>query len=364
MKRIIPSLNGLRAMSIFMVIFGHTMLRSLAGTHIPFPVGIFADGAFGVNIFFVISGFLITKLLIEEERIDGNISLKAFYARRAFRIFPAYYFILFVYLILQLAGILWFSGTSWLTSVFYMKYIAGGDWESGHFWSLSVEEHFYLFWPIAFKLFKKRRVSIAIIVIAGVMLVRFNTYFKTIPFSFLTAQESLFLRADALMIGCLTAIYFDKILVFISKHKPAWYIVPFIFLLISFFNSPILTGLNYSNHLHLGIVLIPLGIGTSNGLLTNLLIAILIIISINYSGTYWFAFLNKPFMNYLGKLSYSLYLWQQMFFSEKLGPFGKLPLNLVMIPILALLSYHFIERPFLKLKNRISIRRNLPAIPV
>ena len=80
----IPSLNGLRAISIAIVIIFHAGFRNLGYANFP-------GGQLGVNIFFIISGFLITLLLIEEEKVSKKISLKKFYLRRIFRIFPAYY---------------------------------------------------------------------------------------------------------------------------------------------------------------------------------------------------------------------------------------------------------------------------------
>jgi peptidoglycan/LPS O-acetylase OafA/YrhL len=327
------------------------------GKHILFPFDLFRDGGFGVNVFFVISGFLITKLLLEEEELNKKISLKDFYIRRCLRIFPAYYFVLFVYFILQLSGILSFEHQSWFASVFYLKYFYMSDWETGHFWSLSVEEHFYLFWPVVFSLFPKRRVEIALIVIVSVMLFQLNTYTSTIGFPVFLRQESFFLRADAIMMGCLTAIYYEKIITFLDKRKYLAYTVPLIILAIAFFNSGILTNLNYTRKLHLGILLISLGIQSANGIITNLLISLLMVVSIQFSFTVWFKFLNSAILNFIGKLSYSLYLWQQLFFSDRIGIFGKAPLNLLMIFAAALFSYYLIEKPFLRLKNKFRVVR-------
>jgi peptidoglycan/LPS O-acetylase OafA/YrhL len=344
------------------VINSHLMRHFFPGIHFRFPFEIGRDGGFGVNVFFVISGFLITKLLLEEEEFNGHISLKNFYIRRSLRIFPAYYFVLFVYLILQVCGVLYFTHTSWATSVFYLKYYGGSDWESGHFWSLSVEEHFYLFWPIIFKLYKNRRVFIAWVLIIGVMLCRLNAYLGVLPFTFLVQQESFFMRADALMIGCLIAIYYQKIQLFILQYKSVWYIIPVTILAIAFLNSGILTDLNYSKKLHLGLILIPLGVDTSGGLITNLLIGLLAVVSINFTATYWYKILNTSVFEYIGKLSYSIYLWQQLFFSDRMGVFARFPLNILMILLSALFSYHFIEKPFLRLKDK--FRLPVPATRV
>ncbi len=88
----VPSLDGLRAVSAAMVVFGHAVKLLQVGRHLPYGAGV-ADawGPVGVTVFFVISGFLITRLLIEESRASGSISFRGFFARRAFRILPAYW---------------------------------------------------------------------------------------------------------------------------------------------------------------------------------------------------------------------------------------------------------------------------------
>jgi len=102
-KNHIPSLNGLRAISILMVVASHLYRHNF----LPDNVLVrsirlwFFNGALGVNVFFIISGFLITGLLIGEKENYGKISLKKFYLRRTIRIFPAYYFLLIVYSALQ-----------------------------------------------------------------------------------------------------------------------------------------------------------------------------------------------------------------------------------------------------------------------
>lgn len=349
MKTYIPSLNGLRGLSILIVILGHLNLKSFNNILIPFPFSLFFDGSFGVNVFFVISGFLITKLLLQEESGQGGVSLKNFYIRRVLRIFPAYYFLLLFYFVLQLFSILHFSKTSWLSSIFYYKYITGGDWESGHFWSLSVEEHFYLVWPFVFTFLKKYRGLFALFIISMVMFFRLNAYMHFWHVNVFDSNLSIFQRGDALMIGCLFALNEGKakrLLNHFFRHP----VVPFIILgLIAFLSSDFLVSWNMKYGLHAGFLIVPLGIGWSIGTLVNILIAVLICVSINGNG-FWYAFLNSKAMIWLGKLSYSLYLWQQLFFSDRMGVFSKFPINLFCILIAASGSYYLIEKPFLRWK--------------
>jgi peptidoglycan/LPS O-acetylase OafA/YrhL len=331
----------------------HFNFEILGKIKIPFPGCIFFNGEVGVNIFFVISGFLITKLLIQEEAINGQISLKNFYIRRICRIFPAYYFLLLVYFVLQLFSILYFTKASWLSSIFYYKYVngTGGDWESSHFWSLSVEEQFYLIWPFLFAFCRKYRTRFAFVIIVLVMIFRLNAYYKFWHIPLFDLDNTIFQRADALMIGCIFALYEEKISNRLFKfiNNP---ITPFALLfLIAFLIAGFLNSWNINYHLRLGFLLIPLGIAEGRaGLLVNILIVLLVLVSIKSNGA-WFKFLNFKWMNHIGKLSYSLYLWQQMFIADKLGIFNKFPVNIICIFITASFSYYIIEKPFLKLKG-------------
>ena len=196
----IPSLDGLRAISIAMVIFGH-----LVGTR-GFPITRlhYDFGNLGVRVFFVISGFLITHLLLKEQAKIGVISLAGFYKRRALRIFPAFYAYLFVVVALTHFGVIDVSRGDALAAASYtMNYHPVRAWQVGHLWSLSVEEQFYLLWPATLAFLGCRRaawVAGAWLFIAP--LVRawaYHTHSATIDESFGTV-------ADALAIGCLFAI--------------------------------------------------------------------------------------------------------------------------------------------------------------
>ena len=151
----LPSLDGLRALSIGLVLFAHS--------HPPekFEKVAFYCGNLGVRIFFVISGFIITWLLLQEAKSNGGISLKDFYIRRIARIFPAYYTYLAVVFFLDRAGLL--NGGSNIQRILNILFLANyGPCEgpTGVLWSLGVEEQFYLLWPgvfVIFRLFKEKK---------------------------------------------------------------------------------------------------------------------------------------------------------------------------------------------------------------
>ena len=110
-------------------------------------------GTFGVDLFFGISGLLICGRLLDESEKTGGISLRSFYIRRVFRIIPPAFAYLAVVGLLSIAGFIVVSPREWLSSLFFSRnYIImppDTGWYTGHFWSLAVEEHFYLIWPAA-----------------------------------------------------------------------------------------------------------------------------------------------------------------------------------------------------------------------
>ena len=143
-KRIV-SLDGLRAFSILLVCVGH-IAGTVGAPDILLPFHNL--GNFGVKIFFVISGFLITYLLLCEHEKTGHINLKQFYIRRTCRLFPAFYvFILCMALAHYIGWIELWPGDLIHAATYTMNYHHERSWWLNHAWSLAVEEQFYLLWP-------------------------------------------------------------------------------------------------------------------------------------------------------------------------------------------------------------------------
>ncbi len=347
-----PSLNGLRAISIIFVIIHHLSIKNqifhgIAEFKWLSPITSFlSDGHLGVNVFFVISGFLITSLLLKEEMQWKTISLKNFYIRRTLRIFPAYYFLLLVYFILQLFNFIHIEKSSWLTAITYTKYFNWySDWVTAHAWSLSIEEHFYLFWPLLFKSGVKIRKWTPVILIILVPIIRTFAYFyPTVLFNDL----SIFTRIDAIAMGCLFALYKKDILKIITPHWSKVFIISFL-ILFSLRYFPLI-----ADKIHLGFSFIFTPLGLTHGTIANLLISLIMMYSIFGPQKAWFKMLNLPVLNYIGLLSYSLYLWQQIFISGSKYWITKFPQNLIFLFLMAMFSYYLIEKPFLKLKKKFS----------
>ncbi|MEP6747110.1 MAG: acyltransferase [Bacteroidota bacterium] len=351
-KEKFSSINGLRAISIIIVIIHHLELKyeiftRLRDIKLLYPViNFLTDGHFGVNVFFVISGFLITSLMLQEEAKTKTVSLKNFYIRRTLRIFPAYYFLLLFYLLIQHYGVISISHASWLTSITYTKYFNWNlDWYTSHFWSLSVEEHFYLFWPLVFVFAKRIRTHVALALFLVVPFIRIFAHYHTISW---LNDLTIFLRIDAIAIGCLFALHKDWILARLSKN---WSLV-FWTSIVVFICWTNLGLLSYQYKLHSGPLFIPLGIG--DGTIANIVIAVIMMYSVFGPRKQWYTFLNLKWMNFIGILSYSIYLWQQFFLNNTGQFYNTLPVNLIFIVMAALFSYYLIEKPFLKLKSKFS----------
>ena len=357
----IPSLNGLRAVCIFMVVADHLVLHQfIPRTTLTKIFGTFLfNGGLGVSFFFVISGFLITSLLIKEREQYGTISLKQFYLRRALRIFPAYYLLLAVYYLLQSLGYIHLTPLNWISDVTYTnQFFKNNPPETLHLWSLSVEELFYLLWPVLYIAFFSRVNTLYLCgVIATYSFLRFyNCTYPTYRYA-----NTIFSTGDALLIGCLTAINYQKIANWVINHKRLVLLAFPALIFLAFSEVYVFHLVSLEEHTTKQIILQKLilpaisAFGGNKGLLSVIMIALIIVYSINVK-SYWYKFLNYRIVNYIGLLSYSIYLWQQIFISDKMHQHHfSIFLVTLLILLSANISYHFIERPILILKDKANL---------
>jgi peptidoglycan/LPS O-acetylase OafA/YrhL len=314
--------------------------------------GFISNGTLGVTVFFVISGFLITHLLVKEEDDTGRINFGRFYLRRAFRIFPAFYVYIGFIAILWVTGILVQDGRSFLAAATYVwnYYPKAYGWYIAHVWSLCVEEQFYLLWPACVLLFgSKKALKIALGVIALAPLSRVITYYAAPQ---LRAHESMMLhtRIDTLLFGCVLAILWKNER-FQRKLRLLFHpVIAIATTLLLVFGSALLWQ-SYS-----GAYGLTLGMT-----LDAALIAFLIAYLVQNPQTYAGRVLNSRVLRHVGVISYSLYLWQQFF----LGPWlGRFPLNILLAVLAAELSFWIVERPTLRLRDRVERKlSNLRAKP-
>lgn len=337
----IPSLDGLRCIAVSLVLVSHLM--GTRGFFNP-PHGsfLYEFGSLGVKVFFVISGYLITNLLLQELNRSNKIHLAKFYFRRTFRIFPACYCMIAGLLLLRLTGLIDLTPKDLLHVLTYTSnYYPGRSWVVGHTWSLGVEEQFYLLWPAVLVILGRRKGFLAaasIIVICPIIRVLLWHFYRLdgIGYRFETI-------ADAIAAGCLLAgarewlhaqMVYKKILE--SKF---------------FVAVPILVCAAHMLFAH------PTAYFAVSLTIMSLGIALCLDYCVTYHDGIVGTILNARPMVFFGAMSYSTYLWQQIFLNRYAeSAITRFPVNIILALIVALTSYFTIEQPCLKLRQRLERR--------
>lgn len=338
----ISSLDGLRAISILLVIVGH----SADSLNAPkFLVHFSHLGNLGVRCFFIISGFLITTLLLKEWEKTGRISMKGFYTRRALRIFPPS--LAYIGIIAACYALGWLTlkpGDLAHALTYTMNYRYNPAHWLRHLWSLSVEEQFYFLWPGLLWFAGKRR---GMKVAWGVVLA--DPIIRGIMWFFFHASDSAMTKhfeaiADTLAVGCLLSMNFNRM------GATLWYQR---FQSSKFFWIIALSLALGGNAL---FVISPASFYIIGQSITNLGIVLCIDWCIRNFDKGVGRLLNWRPVVHIGVLSYSLYLWQNAFLNPDWEAWpAALPVNVLLAFVLASASYHLVEQPVLKLRHRLHV---------
>ncbi|WP_234110728.1 acyltransferase family protein [Chryseobacterium sp. R2A-55] len=353
-----PGLNGIRALAAIGVMLSHIAL-SFKNTDVGFYLFGSKDGKpkswvlgeHGVTMFFVLSGFLITYLLLKERHTSGKIHIASFYKRRILRIWPLYYLYLFVVLLyLYIVG-----APANITSsgpYFYLFFLANIPFilekaipSLAHLWSIAVEEQFYIFWPLFFKISNQLLLKIILVFIVVLSITRVVLWYY-MPFS-VPALLSVVNRFDCMLIGASGAVlYYKKSSAFLKvvDNKLTQFIaLGILFLMLInrfvFFNSII------------------------EVFVVELLTLAIIIGQINVKNR--LVNFNNRTMDYIGKLSYGIYIIHVLILhlvseyidwsvieNEIFKIFAIYFTVIVLTLFLAHISYNFFELRFLRLKNK------------
>jgi peptidoglycan/LPS O-acetylase OafA/YrhL len=335
----IPTLDGLRAVAILIVIASHVFHSNPK---------VAALGHMGVLIFFALSGYLITARLLVEYRSSGRISLRDFYLRRAFRILPPALVYLGVLALLSTLGLVICSGPAIRSALFfYTNYIDVGlnGWRAGHFWSLSVEEHFYLLWPgllLAFGVCTGWRTAVALVCVIFLWRIadsQQQILARLFHDPFLQGfQARTDLIADTLLWGCCLAFCTVR-----TRPMVSTVLAVSAGALLALFCADI--------RLHESSLTLPI---------EHLLPAILVGAVVSCPTAPIGRLLELAPMRFIGHLSYSLYIWQQLFlFGPRVPLFIGLPAALAC----AYLSYRFVEQPCIRMGKRFIAARQ-PVGPI
>jgi peptidoglycan/LPS O-acetylase OafA/YrhL len=354
----LPTLDGWRAIAILTVMVFHSrdaLIRALGAPMVWLAPSMELWGPFGVDIFFAISGLLITSRLLAEEDLKGKISLRSFYIRRMFRILPPSLLYLGVLAVLGGLGVLAFQADSWRAALlFYMNFTVNPWWYVGHFWSLAVEEHFYAFWP-AVLLFvpRTRRLAVAVGLCATVLAWRMlNAKFAEIGLamgsSFLLHQSRTDFQMDAILWGAAAALAY---LLFRDKKWFQRFLTPQV-------------GIVWMLLIVVSLLL-PGSWKLAQGfrLFRRLAMPVVLLNSILHCNGWAGRLLDSWVMRKMGRLSYSLYLWQQLFMVRGIEnvvhvPWPQVfPLNFLCAFGCAVLSYNLVEKPCIRMGHWMASRR-------
>jgi peptidoglycan/LPS O-acetylase OafA/YrhL len=352
--RFFGSLDGLRAISILGVIWSHVWYVSgptYYGALLRVPV--LRNGAFGVSVFFGISGFLITTLLLREQQRNGRISLRDFYIRRTLRIWPLYYGVLALYVVLVL--ILQRGNTKehvffhFLPGYLTFTYTWFFGWQASgaifnFAWSICVEEQFYLIWAGVLRILRGY-----FPLVLACLLISLRAFADFGILKLLVSQGSLAWRfAEGIAVPiCLGAILAQAL------HSEQW-----------FLRARMLLGYRWSAPFFLLLLVVTLApAGSTLEWLCWVLACLLVAASVirEDNGLAWF--LRSRLVAYIGLVSYGMYMLNTLTLDvlepilHRLGirhPVLQMPIAVVSVVAVAGLSYRYFESPFLGLKQRFS----------
>jgi peptidoglycan/LPS O-acetylase OafA/YrhL len=350
----IAALDGLRGLAILSVMFFHATLSRASA---PRPSG----GFLGVDVFFVLSGFLITALLLKEWDQKGSIALRSFYARRALRLLPALFVLMAV--ILLVPGVFYSSQRPWWDAMIAAAYATnwvrafGGDVEFfGHTWSLTIEEQFYVIWPLLLvgllRLGVRRRVILLVVLVAIAVPTVLRVDLWEGPVSVKRLYYGLDTRFDSLLLGCLVAFLASWNVIPRSERAlkmirlaAAVAAVVLVVLIANATEESQLTyfGLGVIACASVAVLLVHLIYCPSR--LSDLILA------------------NRP-MVWVGRISYGLYLWHDPIFFGMLNPtrmgkvgvtgVGLMAVRFVAAFVAATVSFYLLERPLLRIKDHLA----------
>lgn len=330
------SLDGFRAISIIAVVYCHICFNEEN------VIVKYFSGDWGVHFFFVISGFLITTLLLREKVRKGTIGLKKFYIRRVLRIFPVAYLYLLVILVLSIVFGVIIGWKSFASSLFYVRnlpFLNNGDWYTGHFWSLSVEEQFYLFVPWLLRKKVKLYFILSCILLLATPIISFFSFHGFSENIVVAFMDRIVVAQAPIIIGSLVAIllFYQKITV--PKLSGLFSVILLLLSLVVKSNV---------------VAFIP---SVFAPIISSLLLVTIIASSIQHENGWYYRLLNNWLIVKIGILSYSIYVWQQLFTHYQMwckfeSFWCSILFNLLLLSVVSIVSYYFYERWFLKLKER------------
>jgi len=335
----IKGFDGLRGLAVLLVILAHGEIWGLLGLEQTL-VARALTAELGVTVFFVLSGFLITALLLEEQKATGTVSLRDFYIRRSLRIFPLYFLAISIMPALMLLGLLDVKNCTLFHAYTYTLNFAPKECtlaSYSHFWSLAVEEHFYLAWPLAFLLGRRLALAFmwAVLMACIGMWLYGHDILKPFQDSYYVSRWTIPAAAPIAM-GCIAAYYRNSPWLHTLYRRAGWLVLA---VSVCVMLAP-WRNLHTNGAAMLGLVLFVYL--TQDGIVTRAL--------------EW-----RP-LAWIGTVSYGLYVWQGVLGGN--GPYRESPVfppplyeGLGWALVATVASYYLFEKPIMRLKHRFSWQR-------
>lgn len=345
----LPGLNGLRAIAALSVVFAHVSQEGIADFGFPRLFNLPMAG-YGVTLFFVISGFLITYLLINEIKKTDTVSVSKFYIRRILRIWPIYY--LFILISVIVFSLLKQSHHILVPELWYYIFFAAnfpfiaqnGILILVHYWSIGVEEQFYLFWPWVVRFSKSKLLKVAVVILVLLFAAKIISWMAWGSTS-LVYRFFMVTRFHCMMIGAISAILYashHKLFIALAGHKLTQTLAWLLFFLMG-----------------LGLVHVPAVIGQE----LIAFVSVSMILGQVMKEKRLFN-LETPIFDFVGKISYGIYVIHPLIVLLLSRLFKPLEMDIllkyVMVYIsvigatllLSWLSFKYFERLFLNLKTK------------
>jgi len=340
----IKGFDSLRAISIILVISGHLGLYALLPEQAFWKTRAWhlISGTTGVQVFFTLSGFLITSILLHEKNQNGRIHFGNFYARRFLRLLPPLIVFFTVIAILMHQGVIKSTGTGFLFSVCYLYNFVPTYYytvELGHTWSLALEEQFYLIWPFVIQFIKNYSQTLWLITITFLVCVFSGALYAHLTWIHAYTPERWFIPAVApVLAGSFFGILNTQNPAGIKRYfQKKW-------------QSAALSSLLFICPLYL-----PLGFMEYAAFFQAIGISILVVWIFHNQQARFVRALENPVLCYIGKISYGLYVYQGLFLRTGPGSewwFQQFPQNLFLTVGVAVLSFEFLEKQFVRAKKK------------
>jgi len=347
----VPALDGLRGIAVLLLLLRHSVHTN--GFTVPLIPQLVGPVELAPDIFFIVSGFLITLILRRQYARDKTVSPLAFYKRRFSRLFPPFAAYVLVIAAMAAMALVHVGWPTWVGTLTYtLNFVPQRDWELGHFWSLSIEEQFYLIWPVVILASRGSPLRLLIRCLVAMPVLRLFVWgFHPQHLDMIDSWSPT--RADCILVGCSLG--------YLASNERFLRLTAHIHKRGLLFAACAVGVLVLSETLGWTITAYQVTVGYS---VKAFCLGALLWTCVNSSWGPIYRLLHWRPLVQLGLMSYSIYIWQQPFLNPHSGHWAcRWPANILLALAAAVISYRFIELPVMRWRGE-STRASEPLSPV